>query len=548
MKTSSSPLWALIALVVRVSSAADPIPDEILKQYSASQTHSPVAEIDTYYPELHDCPILCSDLANPHSWIPYLSVKRLERCSEPMLLDFSVTQSLDTTVLIRACSLVSTTGLSEGDIVPTNASSPNLIVDNPKKSGKLAEPSLHNSIACVNSGGSNSTKPTSIEISSSHDSPQVSSNVTRLLRGVKDYFENRDNCDESFLFASQGMTSVGVFIGASLGKPSIKSTVDALILRMSTGSSIGGNFTAQLCGSDRSAARTLGVGVNVGGGLAAVQRTAYAWSQGICFNATNNSSTSSMQLEAPLINVLIQDLASTSNVTLLSTLNSMGNITSPSKSILRRVNVPKWSQDSELRSLMTKRDTCRYIKVESGDTCSALASRCGISGDEFTKYNTKPNYCSTLQPGDYACCSAGDPYTPPKPQPDSNGVCATHLIAQGDTCSSIAAKYGVSVNEIILWNNFRVWGWTTCEGIQIGYSLCVSNGEAPLPPPQAGTQCGPTKPVSDVSADNSVTEPHTDLSHVPGHYATSRQVQHDRAKPLPTQHMLQQFWLLRGLQ
>jgi hypothetical protein len=40
--------------------------------------------------------------------------------------------------------------------------------------------------------------------------------------------------------------------------------------------------------------------------------------------------------------------------------------------------------------------------------------------------------------GDYVCCSAGDSYTPPKPDPpqqNPDGTCTSHLIQNTDTCA-----------------------------------------------------------------------------------------------------------------
>jgi hypothetical protein len=76
---------------------------------------SPIGDIDTYYPDQHDCPLPCADFSNPHSWIPYLSPGRLERCKEPMLLQLSVSQPVDnpdSTIVIRSCTYGSnSTGL-----------------------------------------------------------------------------------------------------------------------------------------------------------------------------------------------------------------------------------------------------------------------------------------------------------------------------------------------------------------------------------------------------------------------------------------------------
>jgi hypothetical protein len=42
------------------------------------------------------------------------------------------------------------------------------------------------------------------------------------------------------------------------------------------------------------------------------------------------------------------------------------------------------------------RADCKYVAVASGDGCASLATKCGISGSDFTKYNPKLD-CSKLQ-------------------------------------------------------------------------------------------------------------------------------------------------------
>jgi len=101
--------------------------------------------------------------------------------------------------------------------------------------------------------------------------------------------------------------------------------------------------------------------------------------------------------------------------------------------------------------------------------------------------------CSTLQAGDKVCCSTGDP--PPKPQPpkkNADGTCASYLVAQNDTCSLVATKFGVTVQDLDRWNAKKTWGWlSSADGLLRGYTICLSDGEAPLPAPQNGTACGP---------------------------------------------------------
>lgn len=103
---------------------------------------------------------------------------------------------------------------------------------------------------------------------------------------------------------------------------------------------------------------------------------------------------------------------------------------------------------------------------------------------EVIKFNPASTFCSTLQVGNYACCSPGDPYTKPKPvapSPNADGTCVTHLIVYTDTCGALAIKYGVTFENIEKWNKGKTRDWTECKDMLLGYNLCISDGTAALP-------------------------------------------------------------------
>jgi hypothetical protein len=78
------------------------------------------------------------------------------------------------------------------------------------------------------------------------------------------------------------------------------------------------------------------------------------------------------------------------------------------------------------------RGLCRDIQVIKDDSCASLASRCGISGSDFTKYNSKTsNLCATLKPKQYVCCSQGD-LPDHTPQPSGDGTCFTYEVKADD--------------------------------------------------------------------------------------------------------------------
>jgi hypothetical protein len=78
------------------------------------------------------------------------------------------------------------------------------------------------------------------------------------------------------------------------------------------------------------------------------------------------------------------------------------------------------------------RALCRDIQVIKDNSCAALASRCGISGFDFTKFNSKTsNLCATLKPKQYVCCSSGD-LPDHTLQPTADGTCSTYEIKADD--------------------------------------------------------------------------------------------------------------------
>jgi LysM repeat protein len=52
---------------------------------------------------------------------------------------------------------------------------------------------------------------------------------------------------------------------------------------------------------------------------------------------------------------------------------------------------------SVLKAQLDPRADCRTITVVSGDSCGALATKCGITAAQFTTFNPSSTLCSTLQ-------------------------------------------------------------------------------------------------------------------------------------------------------
>ncbi|KAH6688887.1 glycoside hydrolase family 18 protein [Plectosphaerella plurivora] len=462
------------------SQAVDPVSED---------EPAPIADILAYIPDQHDCPLPCRvDYANVHKWTPYYTVERLERCDLPMLLHFSVLQLLDnpdTSVLIRSCTL----GIDPADAqdrTVINATSTE--IENPKNGTDLFEISLNVAPACAIDG--RETQEGLVVMTGG--GRQSGRDIDGLLDGMKDFFDTKENCDENFLFAYHKKTVAGVHIGAGLGKSTAASALESLRGHFQDSDGSAANQTvAQICGGDRGPETVFGLSVDTTGDLSGIQQTVVAWSRGDCAAGTDFARQDTLKVK-------VFDIASAP-----LTVGPAGNTTTPANTT---------------SSSLDKRAVCKYIRVESGDGCASLAAKCAIRGADFIKFNPAAACTATgsaLWPGDYVCCSAGDPYTEPKPQapkPNADGTCAVHLISNGDTCAQLAKTHGLT--EVLLegFNKGKTWGWTECKAMLAGYNMCLSTGASPLPPPQQGTECGPLVPGT-VRTDMSI--PMTDLNPCP---------------------------------
>ncbi|KAJ5586765.1 glycoside hydrolase family 18 protein [Penicillium hispanicum] len=166
-----------------------------------------------------------------------------------------------------------------------------------------------------------------------------------------------------------------------------------------------------------------------------------------------------------------------------------------------------WTAAASPWSLLERSSVaCSSILVSSDDTCASLASRCGITTAELSKFNTDLECSSSLLNGQPVCCSAGTLNLPP--QPSSDGLCYNHTVQSDDTCTRLAKGYKITTEEIEKYNN-KTFGWTGCKGIFPGDFICLSSGSPPMPVAHAQAICGPQVPgttrptnMSDVASLN----------------------------------------------
>lgn len=83
----------------------------------------------------------------------------------------------------------------------------------------------------------------------------------------------------------------------------------------------------------------------------------------------------------------------------------------------------------------------QFRSYTQGDNCESIWEANGLSTELFQVLNPFTT-CGWLEPGDLICLSDGREHLP-KP---ADMVCKNYTAKSGDTCSSVAATYGVSVD------------------------------------------------------------------------------------------------------
>lgn len=162
-------------------------------------------------------------------------------------------------------------------------------------------------------------------------------------------------------------------------------------------------------------------------------------------------------------------------------------------------------------------DNCnRFYQVQSGDTCTTIASKQGVTIAQLAAWNTEigGTACTGIWV-DYHICTGvvgGSPTEPtptddpnPTPQPIQEGMVDNcnrwHLVESGDTCGTIAADAGITVADLAKWNTGI--GGTACTGMWLGYYLCtgVSGGTPTEPTPTDNPNPTP-QPIQEGMVDN----------------------------------------------
>ena len=328
---------------------------------------------------------------------------------------------------------------------------------------------------CQRAGVSHTNMTSSLQLASSgSSSPAQLANVLTALDQLRTYSalsEAHAGCNETINFAYSGSTAIGIYVGSGLANQGIiTSVLEKLSTYVQSDGTVAENLFVQFC-NNHTARYALGIFVNTNADLVSVQRSLQSWKNNTCITTMDEN----IPTWQDIIFLAPSRLNSSSSVSNTSTLTNSTDLAARSPSYPH--------------TLLKVRTTCTTIQVVSGDTCTTLATQCGITTAEFTIYNPSSTECSTLAVGEHVCCSGG---TLPNyaPQPAANGDCYSYLVVTGDSCSGIAATYDITIANIVTWNS-DTWGWNGCADLLAGYNICLSSDYPPMPTNVPNAVCGP---------------------------------------------------------
>ncbi|OBT66981.1 hypothetical protein VE03_04242 [Pseudogymnoascus sp. 23342-1-I1] len=423
--------------------AAHPIPSSILAADRLVQTPG-IEVVQTEIKKLSAtskiarvrCPANCNG-SKPSNWTVYHDVDRLALCNRTMLLEFALYNPLDnhkTHSSIRSCTR-DFDGSLGAPATPTNGSCL------PSKNLIQAEASLQ--MAWI---GSSNT--------------MVTRDVVAAAQQMERYIsKSKVGCNETIAFAYSGQAALGLYASSGIQSQGIATTALQQFGAYVEANGVSESLLVQLCATKgRSSRFAFGIIVNTNANLSSVQHTIKTWGHGKCITEYDKA-------------------AAWQNVTFMAP-------TTPTRtnSTLTAVQVTRG---------LHARAPCTTILVHPLDDCGSLAADCGITPAQFTVYNPSTTLCGNLKEGQPVCCSSGT--LPDTPKQNSDGTCHSYFVNLGDTCSKLAAKYGLTT-ALIQSFNVKTWGWMGCDDMQALGNICLSTRSPPMPAPLINAVCGPQVP------------------------------------------------------
>ncbi|KAH0426127.1 glycosylhydrolase family 18-6 [Colletotrichum camelliae] len=355
----------------------------------------------------------------------------------------------------------------------------------------------HRIYACSSFGPDFSTMPaSSARIASVSESVDVNfeigwweegfglaaSGVRSLIKQIRKYVDRGHGATDTpfIMFGQSGQAAIGIYIGQGLlnqglTESALKTFQDGLFnLNTSTPS-----LAMQLCKPGYDSTHIFGIMITSNGTFTSIQNAIKTWNNATCLSFSGSTNvTGQVEFTTPL--VLTNGTFANGTIT---------NGTTNSTLLNRR------------HALLHARADCRTRQVVQGDSCASLATKCGISGADFTKYYPGSGLCANLKPKQHVCCSSG---TLPdlKTKPNADGSCRSYKIKMDDNCDNLAAEYTLTRKDIEDFNK-KTWGWNGCQLLFKDTVMCLSKGTPPFPAAIANANCGPQKPGSKAPTDGS---------------------------------------------
>jgi LysM repeat protein len=148
-------------------------------------------------------------------------------------------------------------------------------------------------------------------------------------------------------------------------------------------------------------------------------------------------------------------------------------------------------------SIPSNINNCVTYTAVTGDTCLAIASKFGITLNQLISLNLNVN-CNNLQVGQIMCVqllsnptSTASPITQALTNPSEQSTsaqavtssnpgsnlfnCVTYTSLVSDSCWSIAAKFGILLNDL-----FSLNPTINCNNLQVGQPICIQVAQTTL--------------------------------------------------------------------
>ncbi|KAK1779163.1 hypothetical protein QBC45DRAFT_144301 [Copromyces sp. CBS 386.78] len=397
---------------------------------------------------------------NPGNWSVYPNFKQMKKCTQTMFYDFNLYDQVDnpdTNSRIAACTSFG----PDFSLLPPNNSA-----------ARIA-----------------SLEPVNVDFEVGWQEEGfglAASGLRSLLKQFRKYIDNGHGAtDRPFIvYAQSGQATIGLYIGQGLQNQGLSESALSILqdnldtLNVSTPS-----LAMQLCGPGYDSTHTFGVMVTSNATFAPIQDAIKTWANATCLSFAGSKTFAGQA-------VFTTPLLPTTNGTVGS-----------NSTIQAKGHGPRHHRALHARAALNRRAECQSVQVESGDSCASLATKCGISGSDFTTLHPDSDFCASLKPKQHVCCTTGD-LPDFRPVPNSDGSCFTYQVKADDNCANLGAEYGLT-NEDIEGFNQDTWGWNGCELLFTDTKMCLSEGNPPFPAPIANAVCGPQKPGSEPPTDGS---------------------------------------------